>query len=159
MGQQQLLLVILVTIVVGIATVVALNIFGTSAEQANHDAVRQDLAQIATSAQGWYIKPAMLGGGDNSFANVDFRKVTFPGTIGADEAGDPDPMISTNMNGTYIIQDGANATEFRVRGYPSSQEGYEEGEVNDEYFEVRVGRGTMTASPALRDEAPALPAN
>lgn len=55
MGQQQLLLVILVTIIVGIATVVAINTFGSSAEQANLDAVRQDIAQIATAAQAWYI--------------------------------------------------------------------------------------------------------
>ncbi|HYX08702.1 MAG TPA: hypothetical protein VE912_18365, partial [Bacteroidales bacterium] len=62
MGQQQLLLVILVTIIVGVATVVALNVFGNSASNANLDAARQDVLQIATSAQGWYIKPNMMGG-------------------------------------------------------------------------------------------------
>lgn len=156
MGQQQLLLVILVTIVVGIATVVALNIFGTSAEQANHDAVRQDMAQIATSSQGWYIKPAMLGGGDNSFAQIDFRRITFPGEIPG-----TDNSISTNLNGTYIItvaegEDGEAITEFTVRGYPSSQENYNEGGTSTDWFEVRVGRGTMTASPTLRVAAPDL---
>ncbi|MDZ7806938.1 MAG: hypothetical protein U5K71_07465 [Gracilimonas sp.] len=53
MGQQQLLLVILVTIIVGIATVVAINTFGSAADSANLDAVRQDVATIAASAQGY----------------------------------------------------------------------------------------------------------
>lgn len=149
MGQQQLLLVILVTIVVGIATVVAINIFGESAEQANHDAVRQDLATVATSAQGWYIKPAMLGGGNNSFEDIDFRKVTFPGTIGSTN------LISTNLNGTYVIQAGADDDSFTVRGYPSSQEDYTEGATdNSDWFEVRVTRAGMTASPAINVLAP-----
>lgn len=137
MGQQQLLLVILVTIVVGIATVVAINIFGSSAEQANHDAVRQDLAQIATSAQGWYIKPAMLGGGNNSFADVTFREVTFP----ADSLSS-DAMTAYNLNGTYVIQTGANATSFNVRGFPSSQEGFT-GAASGDYFQATVNRQSI----------------
>lgn len=67
MGQQQLLLVILVTIIVGIATVVAINTFGAAADSATVDAVRQDLATIGASAQGFYMKPAMLGGGGRTF--------------------------------------------------------------------------------------------
>ncbi|MDZ7715010.1 MAG: hypothetical protein U5J95_02240 [Balneolaceae bacterium] len=47
MGQQQLLLVILVTIIVGIATVVAINTFSSASDSANVDAVRGDLLNIA----------------------------------------------------------------------------------------------------------------
>lgn len=144
MGQQQLLLVILVTIVVGIATVVALNIFSTSAEQANHDAVRQDLAQIATSAQGWYIKPAMLGGGDNSFANVDFRKVTFPA-----DSITTNNLTAFNLNGTFVIQEGADANQFVVRGYPSSQTEYTRSSLPTNYFEATVTRGNIVMSGML----------
>lgn len=138
MGQQQLLLVILVTIVVGIATVVAINIFGTSAEQANQDAVRQDLAQIATSAQGWYIKPQMLGGGNNSFAGVTFRDITFP----ADSVSS-NFLTAYNMNGTYVIQSGADATSFTVRGYPSSQAGFD-GSASGQYIQAQVFRQSIT---------------
>ena len=67
MGQQQLLLVILVTILVGIATVVAINVFGTAAEEANRDAVRQDLLQAAAAAQAIYTKPTALGGAQRNF--------------------------------------------------------------------------------------------
>src|SRR6056297_3557785 len=70
MGQQQLLLVILVTIIVGIATVVAINIFGDAAEQANKDAVRQDLLAASAQAQGVYTRPIMMGGGGGSFGGT-----------------------------------------------------------------------------------------
>ncbi|MEX0639177.1 MAG: hypothetical protein WD094_01850, partial [Balneolaceae bacterium] len=77
MGQQQLLLVILVTIIVGIATVVAINTFGTAADSANLDAVRQDVAQIAAASQSFYMKPTMLGGGGRSFSAVTFNDFAF----------------------------------------------------------------------------------
>ena len=68
MGQQQLLLVILVTILVGIATVVAINVFGSAAENANRDAVRQDLLAASAQAQGLWTSPVMLGGTGGDFA-------------------------------------------------------------------------------------------
>lgn len=121
MGQQQLLLVILVTIVVGIATVLAINIFGTSAEQANEDMVRQDIASIASGAQSWYIKPAMLGGGNNTFAGLDFTKFAFPCTLGVEEDEDENevtnPLECTNINGTYTISS-PTATQFTLNAVP-----------------------------------------
>jgi Tfp pilus assembly protein PilE len=113
MGQQQLLLVILVTIIVGIATVVAINTFGTSAEQANIDAVRNDIASVATSAQAWYIRPAILEGGGNSYTLVNFGKIPFAGTLSADS------LTSTNANGSYVIS-GRAANTFIVTGTPTN---------------------------------------
>ncbi len=118
MGQQQLLLVILVTIIVGIATVVAINTFSSAAEGANLDAVRQDVASIAASAQGYFIKPAMLGGGGQDFTSVTFRNLTF-----ATDTINPAALIAANQNGTYII--GTRTTsDFVITAYPSSLEGY-----------------------------------
>jgi Tfp pilus assembly protein PilE len=115
MGQQQLLLVILVTIIVGIATVVAINTFGAAADSANVDAVRQDLASIAASAQGYYMKPAMLGGGGRSFEGITFNNFTFPGTIAAGG------LSATNENGTYTFEaPGTDAQEFTVTAVPAS---------------------------------------
>jgi len=118
MGQQQLLLVILVTIIVGIATVVAINVFGTSAASANVDAVRNDVLGIASSSQGWYIKPDMMGGGGNSFTGIDFTKFNFS----ADTIDTNDPTIAKNMNGTYVLT--ATAAELTVNAYPSSDDAY-----------------------------------
>ncbi|PKL83364.1 MAG: hypothetical protein CVV24_05440 [Ignavibacteriae bacterium HGW-Ignavibacteriae-3] len=67
MGQQQLLLIVLGVIIVGIAVVVGINVFTASASQSNRDAVIADLTNIASMAQQFYRKPAALGGGNNTF--------------------------------------------------------------------------------------------
>lgn len=121
MGQQQLLLVILVTIIVGIATVVAINTFSSAAESANVDAVRSDLTQIAASAQAYYMKPEMMGGGGGStgdgFSTITFNDITFAGTVDG-----TDPLVATNENGTYTISNRANGT-FTVTGAPGQAGG------------------------------------
>ena len=114
MGQQQLLLVILVTIIVGIATVVAINTFGAAADSANLDAVRQDVAQIAAAAQGYYMKPRMLGGGGRSFEGITFNEFAFAATVINDD-GDQ----ACNENGKYIIS-GESDLEFTITAHPSS---------------------------------------
>ena len=115
MGQQQLLLVILVTIIVGIATVVAINTFSSSADSANLDAVRNDIASIAASAQGYYIKPSMLGGGGNSFASITFNNIAFAADT-IDAAG----TNAFNANGRYVIS-GQAAGQFTVTAHPASR--------------------------------------
>lgn len=66
MGQQQLHLVILVMLIFCLATVVSINTMGENTLSANLDSVRQDMAEIALSAQGYDRKPVMLGGGGQS---------------------------------------------------------------------------------------------
>lgn len=120
MGQQQLLLVILVTIIVGIATVVAINTFSSAAEGANLDAVRQDVGNIAASAQGYFIKPEMLGGGGQDFSDLTFRNITF-----ASDTISADGLTAGNQNGTYVIIPGTE--DFDIEAFPSSLDGYEHG--------------------------------
>jgi type II secretory pathway pseudopilin PulG len=91
MGQQQLLLVILVTVIVGIATVVAINTFGSASKSANIDAVNNDVASIAASAQAYYTKPSMMGGGGNSFSPV----TSFPESSTFVD----DPNLTTDLHG------------------------------------------------------------
>ena len=122
MGQQHLLLVILVTIIVGIATVVAINTFGSAADSANVDAVRNDVAAIASSAQGFYMKPTMLGGGGQSFApggtSITFEQMAF-----AADSLSSNGLSAINANGLYVITN-ASATDFTVTAHPSSDDAY-----------------------------------
>lgn len=121
MGQQQLLLVILVTIIVGIATVVAINIFGTAADQANRDAVRQDLMAAAVQAQAVWSRPTLMDGADRDFNNLDvaeiIERLNIPST-------DPDYVPGTtetisNENGDYEVEiDGEDA--LTITGTPAS---------------------------------------
>ena len=132
MGQQQLLLVILVTILVGIATVVALNVFGDSAQSANRDAVRQDLLGGAATAQGFYIRPEIMGGGENSFVGIELNDLNIPGVRNLDD--DPeegDTPNDENQNGKYSIEL-SDATTLTIRGIPSGS--------TDDYIELTLVR-------------------
>jgi len=70
MGQQQLLLIILGVIVVGIAVAVGITMFKDNAVSANRDAVTNDLVNLAARAQQYYRRPTALGGGQGSFSGL-----------------------------------------------------------------------------------------
>jgi len=97
MGQQQLLLIVLGTIIVGVAVVVGINMFGQGAVNAERDALLQDVNSIASNAAAYWRKPAALAGGARSFVGIS--DVTM---FGAD---------STNANGAFTMTV-TNATTF-----------------------------------------------
>ena len=67
MGQQQLLLIVLGVIIVGIAVVVGINLFTANAVYSNRDGVVADLTNLAATAQQFYRKPTAMGGGGYTF--------------------------------------------------------------------------------------------
>ena len=91
MGQQQLLLIILGVIIVGIAVAVGITMFQDNAVMASRDALTGDLVQLASKAQQYYRKPSSLGGGGNSFTGITAMSVL----VGS--------AVSNNDNGTYTI--------------------------------------------------------
>lgn len=97
----------------------AINTFGTAADQANVDAVRQDMLQIAASAQQFYMRPTMLGGGGRSFDGITFNDFAFAGELEDDEEG-ADPVRAMNENGIYHIQS-SGADNFTLVGHPASR--------------------------------------
>jgi hypothetical protein len=68
MGQQQLLLIILGVIIVGIAIAVGLSLFSAQSIQANKDAIINDLNNIAAHAYQFKIRPSSMGGGQGSYS-------------------------------------------------------------------------------------------
>jgi Tfp pilus assembly protein PilE len=96
MGQQQLLLIVLGVIIVGIAVVVGINVFTASAAQSNRDAVIADLTNIAAMAQQYYRKPAALAGGGNTFTG--FRMPALSST-----PGDNTTTATKTPNGSYTL--------------------------------------------------------
>ncbi len=99
MGQQQLLLIVLGTIIVGVAVVVGINMFTTGAVNAERDALLQDVNSVASSAASYWRKPAALAGGARTFVGV--TDVT---TFGAD---------SSNANGSFVMST-VTATSFTL---------------------------------------------
>lgn len=94
MGQQQLLLIVLGIIIVGIAVVVGINLFTANAIEAKRNNVINDCITLGTLAQQHYRKPGAYGGGDRSFDGST--------TPTAQEWEIPDPLL-TNANGSYRI--------------------------------------------------------
>lgn len=70
MGQQQLLLIILGVIVVGIAVAVGITMFDDMAVQDNREAVQADLEKLAARAQQYWRRSEGLGGGQGSFQGL-----------------------------------------------------------------------------------------
>lgn len=67
MGQQQLLLIILGVIIVGVAIVVGINMFTANAIEAKRNNVINDLLHLASEAQRYYKTPTSMGGGSQKF--------------------------------------------------------------------------------------------
>lgn len=67
MGQQQLLLIILGVIIVGIAIAVGISQFGAHSTQANKDGVTSSLVNVGANAYQYKIRPTTMGGGGGSY--------------------------------------------------------------------------------------------
>ena len=67
MGQQQLLLIILGVIIVGIAIAVGLGLFSSQSIQSNKDAIINDLNNIAAQAYQYRERPVSMTGGAGSY--------------------------------------------------------------------------------------------
>jgi hypothetical protein len=64
MGQQQLLLLVLSTVIVGLATVAGIQAFSENQAQASQDALVQRATSVVSDIQGLQGKPSQLGGID-----------------------------------------------------------------------------------------------
>jgi type II secretory pathway pseudopilin PulG len=74
MGQQQLLLIILGVIIVGIAIAVGLQLFQSGSLGANQDAIVNDVMNIAAHADQYRIRPVTMGGGGGKFTGYALPK-------------------------------------------------------------------------------------
>jgi hypothetical protein len=95
MGQQQLLLIILGVIIVGIAIAVGLSLFSAQSVQSNRDAIINDLNNLAAQAYQFRIRPTSMGGGQG-----DYTTFTIP------------IKMRTNENGTYVASPSNNSIDI-----------------------------------------------
>lgn len=105
MGQQQLLLIVLGVIIVGIAVVVGINLFNASAEEANKDGVVSDCTNLGAMAQQYFKKPLSMDGGGNSFVGWAI----------------PTALVTT-ANGSYVAI--LSLTDCVIVGTPLAANGY-----------------------------------
>lgn len=108
MGQQQLLLLVLGIVIVGLAVVVGIQAFGENQDKANADALVNDGVRIASDAQAWALKPAAFGG---PVAGEDIGDVTFE-DLGYSATGG----TYTNLNGGFTLTSGTACVLISASG-------------------------------------------
>jgi hypothetical protein len=68
LGQQQLLMIVLAIIIVGIAIAISVQLFRSNAIESKRDLLIEETTSLATMAIQYYKKPQAMGGGGRSFA-------------------------------------------------------------------------------------------
>lgn len=120
MGQQQLLLVLLGIVIVGIAIFVGISLFRANAIETKRNNVTNELVNLASLAQQYYMRPSSMGGGSRSFsgwtipnelsltANGHFTAIVSPNNVVITGVGNE---VVTN-NDSVTVQINVNATSF-----------------------------------------------
>ena len=89
MGQQQLLMVVLSMVLIGVAIVVGLTMVQANAIEASRSALVYDLLHFASKARGYYWRPSYLGGANRDFTNIASMNLF---------------VWDSNANGRYYIE-------------------------------------------------------
>jgi len=120
MGQQQLLLIVLGVIIVGIAVVSGILVFQSAAKENKRDVIISESVNLANMALQHYKKARLLGGGQYSFngwkipvelentnngtytATVDSSEVVIIGTANDKVIGDDLVQVETTVRPNSI---------------------------------------------------------
>ena len=78
MGQQQLLLLVLAIVIVGLAVVAGIQAFAENQKKSNADGLASTAVRLAVEAQAWLRTPIMRGGGmpETGARPFDFTGIT-----------------------------------------------------------------------------------
>jgi hypothetical protein len=127
MGTQQLLLIVLGMVLIGIMVTAGIFLFQDQASATNRDQLSNDLVYLAVQAQKHYRRPAVLGGGSNSFGGLTISKLTNqPSNANGSYVLSPDPVpggvTSVTITGTGIERgnDGATPVEIEMTVWADS---------------------------------------
>jgi len=67
LGQQQLLMIVLAIIIVGLAIAISIQLFRANAIESKRDILIEETTSLGTMAFQYFKKPSELGGGGRSF--------------------------------------------------------------------------------------------
>ena len=99
MGQQQLLLLVLSVIIVGLATVYGITMFDLNNTKSNADVMINEALRMATDIQGWAVKPSMFGGltSSETIADITFTDIGYPNSSGTYHSPNAEFTLSTSL--------------------------------------------------------------
>jgi Tfp pilus assembly protein PilE len=127
MGSQQLLLIVVGVVLIGIMVAVGMDMFKDQAASTNRDAIANDLSHLAVQAQKYYRRPQMLGGGAYSFNGLTFQRLSKSATnanatyvLSPDPAGVSDAFVTITGSGVNTGNDGSTPVAVEVKVWPDS---------------------------------------
>lgn len=106
MGQQQLLLLVLTVVIVGVAVIVGIDMFDEMAKQRHVDLIVNYAVQISSEAVTWRRKASPFLGGGGSYSDLDTNgmeqliidEVRVPGTFKITKASGDDLEVTGVSN-------------------------------------------------------------
>lgn len=98
MGQQQILLIVLALIIVGVAIAISVQLFRANAIESKRDILVEETTYLGTMAIQYFKKPTELGGGNQDFTGWEV----------------PSQMVQT-ANGNFMIA-AVTADEVTITG-------------------------------------------
>ena len=117
MGQQQLLLLVLGIVVVGLAVVVGIQAFGENNTKSNTDARTADAVRVASDAQAWRLKPTTYGGGGgSSFSGITLEQLGY--ATEATTTGTCPMGYYSNVNGCIVLVEVSGGSQLAVNSLP-----------------------------------------
>lgn len=128
MGQQQLLLLILGIVIVGLSVVLGIKAFSQNQKKSNADAMLVEALNIASRLQSWSLKPAMIGGkgANESLADVTFDDVGYANQDGTYHSLSGTFSLATSADPECeepIIPSG-NAALIYIKGYDDNTDNH-----------------------------------
>ena len=98
MGQQQMLLIILGVIIVGIAIAIGISLFSAQSVSSNRDAMMGDLNHLSAIAYEFRISIRSMGGGQGDYSTFSIPL-----------------QMQSNSNGTYTVANAqVNSVTFKA---------------------------------------------
>lgn len=127
MGSQQLLLIVVGVVLIGIMIAVGMSMFKDQAASTNRDSISNDLVHFAVQAQKYYRRPTVLGGGAHSYNGLTLAHIVknatnangvyqlIPDPVGGGVS--PVVLVGTGFN---TGNDGATPVKVQVTVWPDS---------------------------------------
>ena len=139
MGQQQLLLLVLSIVLVGLAVVVGIQAFTENQRKSMRDAMTNDLVNLGSQAQAWMLKPTAYGGPaeEEGFASLTIPEMGY-------RIGD-DGMYETEYGKYHILQQSEECVMFQA-----IETDVPEGIGVEDYSRYLIGWATVTG-PGVDD--------
>ena len=119
MGQQQLLLIVLAMIIIGIAVFFSITLFRQKAIDSKRDLLINECGNLAMDAMKYYKKPSNFGGGGNAFTGWSIPEIlitTATGDYSVTIFSDSLLIIGTGND----VVNGTDSVKVQISVYPDN---------------------------------------